>query len=263
MKIIKFPFSGGGLGHGNGANKAPDVICKQFENIFSNESGEECKFEIKATKLNEKNIKESHDKIYNTVKKLNEKAILLGGDHSITYPTVKGFAENTSDFLFIVFDAHPDLMDDFTPPTQEDYLRVLIEQGIVKPKNVIIIGTRNWDKEEINYINQHSIKYHSCKDIYEKSFKEIINEVLAIVETEELPIYLSIDIDVCDPAFAPGTGYTEHGGICSRELIYAVQKLKQTNQIKMVDIVEVNPKKDINDTTSILAAKLCAELYGY
>ena len=65
MKIVKVPFSGGGLGHGNGSNLAPDTIVKQLDNVFSNESGVECKFEIDSEleTLDEKNIGESHEKI--------------------------------------------------------------------------------------------------------------------------------------------------------------------------------------------------------
>lgn len=258
MKLIKAPFSGGGLNHGNGANYAPNKIVEQLENIFSNESGVECNFEIEGLGLDEKNIQESHDKIQEAVEKLNEKAIIIGGDHSITYPAVKGFSKNITDFQFIVFDAHPDLMDDFVPPTQEDYLRVLIEQNIIKPEDVTIIGIRNWDKEEINYLNEKNIKHYTCKEIFERGIKEVTKEVIDQIKK---PVYLSIDIDAIDAKFAPGTGYIEHGGLTSREFIYAIQKLKETNKIKMVDLVEVNPTKDVNDMTSILAAKILAELY--
>lgn len=260
MKLIKAPFSGGGLGHGDGANLAPDTIVEQLENVFSNENKNECTFEIENVKLDEKNISESHNQITDAIENLNQKAIILGGDHSITYPSVKGFSKNTKDFQLIVFDAHPDLMDYFKPPTQEDYLRVLIEENIVKPENIILLGIRNWDKEEIKYLEEKQITNYTCKKIFEKGFKETMKEISKKITK---PIYLSIDIDVVDPTEAIGTGYIEHGGLTSRELIYALQKLKETNKIKIVDLVEVNPSKDIKNMTSILAAKLLAELVDY
>jgi len=261
MKLIGFPFSGGGLGHGDGSNLAPKEIVNQLEkNIFSNESGVEVDFDFQLIKLDEQNIEDSHELIKKTVENLNEKAILLGGDHSITSPAVEGFAKQISDFHFIVFDAHPDLMDDFRPPTQEDYLRVLIEKEIVKPTNCTIIGVRNWDKEEIKYLKEKNISYYTSNDIYLKGMTNIISEILSKIDKS---IYLSIDIDVVDPVEAIGTGYIEHGGISSRELIYALQELKKTGMIKMVDLVEINPKKDINDLTSILGAKIVAELIDY
>ena len=72
-------------------------------------------------------------------------------------------------------------------------------------------------------------------------------------------LYVSFDIDAVDPAFAPGTGYPEPGGLTSRELFYFVHRLKNLKNLKAFDIVEVNPEKDINDITSRLAAKLCVE----
>ena len=257
MNLIKIPFSGGGLGKGDGSNLAPDLIEKHLKNIFSNENENEGIFQIENLTMDEKNIEVSHKIIEKRISSQVNKAIILGGDHSITFPCVKGFSKNNKDFMLIVFDAHPDLMDNFIPPTQEDYLKTLIENNIVKPENIILIGVRNWEKSEISYIKEKNIKSYSCKEIYETGFKNITKE---IVNSINLPVYLSIDIDSVDPVEAIGTGYTEHGGLTTRELIYAIQKIKETKQIKMCDIVEINPKKDINEITSILGAKLVAEL---
>lgn len=261
MKIIGLPFSGGGLGHGNGANKAPEKIVELLsKNVFANEEGHDVKFDFENLTLDEKNILESHDKIKEKISTLNEKIIILGGDHSITAPTVEGFSKNNPDFMFIVFDAHPDLMDDFRPPTQEDYLRVLIEKKIVKSEQCILIGIRNWDKEEINYLKEKNIIHYTAKEIYLEGMPKIIEKVISKVNKE---VYLSIDIDVVDPVEAIGTGYVEHGGISSRDLIYALGELKTTRKLAMVDIVEINPEKDVNDITSSLGAKLIAEIIDY
>jgi arginase family enzyme len=268
MKIITIPFSGGGLGHGNGANEAPEKILSHFEELYANERGQEPNYDIDKTlneKINEKNINESHEEITNYVKTLREKAIFLGGDHSITQPTLKGFKQsleeqgNKEELLYIVFDAHPDLMDDFRPPTQEDYLRVLIEEGTIKPENTILIGIRNWDKEELTYIKEKNITTYTMNDILKKGIVAVMNEVLEKAKTFT-NIYLSIDIDAVDPVEAIGTGYLEHGGMSSRELIYAVQEIAKTGKLQGADVVEVNPKKDINDMTSKLAAKIVYEL---
>ena len=73
-------------------------------------------------------------------------------------------------------------------------------------------------------------------------------------------LYLSIDIDAVDPAFAPGTGFIEPGGFTSREVLYIVQRLKRLRNLKMIDLVEVNPKKDLNKMTIKLSAKIVKEL---
>jgi len=260
MKIIKAPFSGGGLGHGNGANIAPNEIIKQLKELFLTEDGNNFSFEYDDLVLDEQNISESHKKIEESVEKTNEKAIILGGDHSITAPCVKGFAKNNDNFKFIVLDAHPDLMDDFDPPTQEDYLKVLIEKGIIKPENILLIGLRNMDKQELDYLKEKNIKYYSAKYLFEKGIKELI---FKIIDWADKPLYLSIDIDVVDPVEAIGTGYLEHGGLSSRELIFLLQELKKTNKIKMCDLVEVNPSKDVNNITSTLAAKILVELSDF
>lgn len=260
MKLIKIPFSGGGLGHGNGANKAPDIILSHLENFFANENGIIPEFEIEEIQVDENNISLSHQSIENYLSKINEKAILIGGDHSITYPSVKAFSKNNEDFRLIIFDAHPDLMDNFIPPTQEDYLKTLIENNYVKPENILLIGIRNSDIQELDYIQEKNIKFLTANDILEKGMNKITK---LITDFSDKPTYLSIDIDVVDPVEAIGTGYIEHGGLSSRELIYLLQNLKKTGNLKMVDFVEVNPEKDVKDITSILATKLIVELFDF
>lgn len=268
MKLVKIPFSGAGLGHGNGANEAPNEIVKQFDELFTNEQGISPSFDIDEVVVSESNFGESHKAIEKYCESIKEKTIFLGGDHSITHPIVKGFKKSLlnrkidSDVLFIVFDAHPDLMDDFRPPTQEDYLRVLIEEGIFTSENVIMVGTRNWDKQELDYLNEKKIKYFSMNEILKKGMVDVVKEILSYSGGSK-KIYLSIDIDAVDPVEAIGTGYLEHGGLSSRELIYAVQEIVKSNRLLAADIVEVNPSKDINDMTSKLAAKLVFELANF
>ena len=268
INLVTAGFSGSGLGHGNGSNLAPLKIIENLKDKFTNESGVEPKFNIidLSNSLDENNVIDSHDVIEKSVLDIenNDFTVLIGGDHSVTYPSIKGFVKNklkeNEDFLFIVFDAHPDLMDDFKPPTQEDYLKVLIEEGTVKPKNVIIIGVRNWDKIELEYLTSKQIKYFDMKTIFNNGVKEISKEIVEIINKKGLNIYLSLDIDAVDPVEAIGTGYTEHGGLSSRELIYMIQEIVITKKLLMADVVEVNPTKDINNMTSDLAAKLIMEL---
>ena len=266
MKIIKIPFSGAGLGHGNGANKAPDKIIEQLNEMFANEEGKKISIKTEEIDVDENNFGKSHEEIKKYFMTHKEPAISIGGDHSITHPIIKGLVSEKDEnfekgkYQFVVFDAHPDLMDDFRPPTQEDYLRVLIEEKIIYPEDIILIGIRNWDEEEVNYLKENNIKYYRAKDIFEKGVKKTTEEVVTKILRTKKQVYLSIDIDAVDPVEAIGTGYLEHGGLSSRELIYFLQKIKQTNLISHTDIVEVNPEKDIRDLTSKLAAKLITEL---
>jgi arginase family enzyme len=140
---------------------------------------------------------------------------------------------------------------------------VLIEEKIIYPEDVILIGIRNWDEEEVNYLKEKNIKYYRAKDIFEKGVKKTIKEILSLILQNNKQLYLSLDIDVVDPTEAIGTGYLEHGGLSSRELIYLLQEIKKTKLITHADIVEVNPEKDIKDMTSKLAAKCLIELANF
>ncbi len=264
MRILKAPFSRGGMGKTEGCEKAPDKIIEQCKDLYLNESGFVPSFETKEIEIEQDNIETTNKAIYEAVKKNSEDIIaprtcLLGGDHSITYASFKGFASRYNGAGLIVFDAHPDCENDFSPPTHEDYLKVLIKEGTADKNRVILVGIRNWTGEEKEFLEQNGIKYFSMKQIMMHGINDIMDTITETVR-EWGESYLSIDIDVCDPAFAPGTGYTEPGGLTAREMIYAIQRLKLLKNIRMIDIVEVNPNKDINDMTSKLAAKIMTEL---
>jgi len=259
MKLIKIPFGGGGLGKGNKASEAPDKIIEQLKDLYSNEEGIEFKYVADEVKVIPNNVEETNQNIIKKVSELKEKCILLGGDHSITYACFKGYSKNFPNSGLIVFDAHADVENDFSPPSQEDYLRVLIEEGHLDKDKVIIIGLRNWHDNEIKYLEEKKIKYFNMKKLFEMGIKEACDTVMETAMQWE-NLYLSIDIDAVDPAFAPGTGYNEPGGLTSRQMIYFLQRLKKMRNLRMIDLVEVNPSLDCCNLTAKLAAKLVVEL---
>ncbi|MBN1646128.1 arginase family protein, partial [Candidatus Woesearchaeota archaeon] len=157
MKIIKVPFSASALSKSKGLEKGPDRICAQLGELFANESGRTAEFEFAEVKVDNTNVEDSHQAIFERLKKVADPAILLGGDHSITFSAFKAFASNNPGAGLLVFDAHPDCENHFVPPTHEDYLRSLIEEGILEPKKVIIIGLRNWHKNEVDFIGKKGI----------------------------------------------------------------------------------------------------------
>ncbi|HII72766.1 TPA: arginase family protein [Candidatus Woesearchaeota archaeon] len=264
MKIIKVPFSNGGLGKTLGCEEAPDRIVMLTEEFYLNESGFKEKFEVDAVEVDQANIETTNKAIYDKLKPLVDDVVsgricVLGGDHSITYAAFKAFASKHNGAGLVVFDAHPDCEGDMEPPTHEDYLRVLVKDGIADRNRVIVLGVRNWTGNEKEFMEQNGIRYFNMKQIQMNGLSDVMDTVTETVrEWDET--YLSIDIDACDPAFAPGTGYIEPGGLTSRELIYAVQRLKLLKNIRMIDLVEVNPKKDRDEMTTRLAAKLLVEM---
>ena len=148
----------------------------------------------------------------------------------------------------MIFDAHPDLEVGTKTVDHESYLRSLIEEGSVKKENVVLIGVRNWSKNELEFIQRNKIKCISMKKIIENGIKETAEDAMEIALNFS-DLYLSIDIDVLDPAFAPGTGYKEPGGLSMRELLFFLQRISKIRNLKRVDLVEINPEKDRDDVT--------------
>lgn len=259
MKIIKIPFSKGGLGKTAGCELAPDRIVEKMKEFYLNETGFKPDFQIDDVKVDQENIDETNKSIFEKIKSTSAKSILLGGDHSITYAAFKAAAARNPGCGLVIFDAHPDCESDMSPPTHEDFVNVLVKERIVPSDRLIIIGVRNWDGPEREFLEKNKIKFFSMKYLAMNDMSEIIDGITETVR-EWPSFYLSIDIDVADPAFAPGTGHAEPGGLTSRELIYFIQRIKLLKNWQFADIVEVNPEKDANELTSKLAAKLVFEL---
>ena len=259
MKLIKIPFSKGSLGKSEGCSKGPDKIAELTKEFWFSEDKALPMFDIEEINIDQNNLTLTHDNIFKKISEIKTNFIALGGDHSITYSCFKAFAQNFKNPGIIVFDAHPDLM----PPNNldhETYLRKLIEDNIVKKENVILVALRNWDDEEYKYIKDNNIKVYPMKNISMEGINNICDALMSVAKDWD-GLYLSIDIDAVDPSCAPGTGHIEPAGLTSRELIYLIHRIKLLKNLKAIDIVEVNPDKDINNMTSRLAAKLCVELY--
>ena len=258
MKLIKIPFSAGGLGRSDGTELAPDIIVKELHDLFANEHGRKCGYLTEQVKVDQLNIEDTQDAIYKKIKEQDEKCIILGGDHSITFPCFKAFAKKYQNSGIIIFDAHPDCENDFAPPTQEDLVNAIVNQKLIPQRNMILVGIRNWDKKELDFLKKHNIRYFNMKQIFEHGIKDVCDIIMESAR-QWSSLYISIDIDAVDPAFAPGTGYIEPAGLTSRELIYFIQRIRLLKNLKMVDVTEINPRKDTNNMTSKLGAKIIAE----
>ncbi len=197
--------------------------------------------DFETIEVDNSNIESSEKEIYSRAKEIfmgEDKVVFVGGDHSITYPIFKAFGEVNKNAFLIVFDAHADCDYANREPTHEEWLRAVIEKGFVKPENVILIGVRKmWDIER-KFLEEKKIKV----------FEEIENvEAIADYVTEKAngkEVYVSVDIDVLDPAFAPAVSYPEPNGLSSRELFYLLKRIFCIKSLKVLDIVEVVPEKD-------------------
>ncbi|MBT4648140.1 arginase family protein [archaeon] len=259
MKIIKVPINYGALEKKEGQEYAPQTIVDNLKNYYLKENGLLPVLEIDEVTINNSDIDSSNQEIEKKAYEQDSPAIFIGGDHSMTYSTFKGLYNRSDNPGLLIFDAHLDCTNNFSPPTHEDFLRVLIEEKIVKPENVIIVGARNFHPNELNFVKKNKVKIFDMREISRSGKEEVCNSFMSVAKNFK-KLYVSVDIDVLDPAFAPGTGYTEPGGLTTRELLYFIQRLKSLKNIELMDLVEVNPSKDINNLTVSVASKLIMEM---
>ena len=181
------------------------------------------------------------------LQKTSQQLIILGGEHSLTYGSYTSFPKDTG---YVVFDAHYDLRDEYADIklSHAAYLRRIVEER--GPENIIHVGARAFVKEELEFLTQHNIATISDDQVRNGNGPTLLQQLTEKFEN----LYVSIDLDVLDPAFAPGVGNPEAIGITSRELYDMVIALKDKT-IKAADVVELNPSFD-NGATSSLAARM-------
>jgi len=241
--IIKIPFDACIVERDRrGAAKGPEAVEAELEKTNFNV--------LKVKELNDfeamhREVESLADKEY---KKKNF-VIGLGGDHSVSYGLMKAFAKNHKNAGLIYLDAHLDCDVDFLPPTHEDILRAVVKEKLFK--HIFVYGIRNCTEKEKNFAARN-FSWDSA-EVPIRIAKEHINEEL-LKKTDS--IYISIDIDVFDPKYAPGTGYPEKGGLVPEQVMPVIRELSESGKVKGMDIVEVSPIKDKNNMTSRLAASL-------
>ncbi|MCH7648108.1 MAG: agmatinase [Nitrosopumilus sp.] len=176
---------------------------------------------------------------------------ILGGEHSITFGTYTSFPKETG---YVVFDAHYDLRDEYADIklSHASYLRRIVEER--GSENILHVGARAFVKEELEFLKENNIKTISDKEIREGKGPQLLKDYVSSFDS----IYSSFDLDVLDPAFAPGVGNPEAVGITSRELFDLIHSFGET-KVTGVDIMELNPYHDDGSTAS-LAAKIMSTM---
>jgi arginase len=181
--------------------------------------------------------------------KKGERPVSLGGDHSITYPIMKAFAQHYPELTIIQFDAHPDLYDEFEGNRVSHacpFARIMEEKLV---RRLVQVGIRT--------MTGH------CREQAAKFRVEVI-EMRELPAPDRMkiqgPVYISFDMDVLDPAFAPGISHREPGGMSVREAISHLHAIE--GALVGVDIVEFNPVRDVSGLTAMAAAKIVKEILG-
>ena len=241
-----------------GSAKAPQKIIEAFSSDSSNaysENGFNCRNTEKIKILDYLELpygKLAIEKIRTIVKEELEKnnhVLSIGGDHSITFPIIEAFSVKYDSLNILHFDAHPDLYDDFdnNPFSHASPFARIMENNLVK--RLVQIGIRTLNDHQIDQVNRFGVEVIEMKDF---------DSDLVLQFTG--PVYISLDLDGLDPAYAPGVSHPEPGGLSTRNIINIIHSLK--GQVIGGDIVEYNPDKDINDITATTGAKLMKELIG-
>ena len=257
LKILGLPQDNNSsfmTGPALGPDKIKEAFFSDSSNMFS-----ECGLDLgnkeiweDAGSLNLKNLKgqAAFSKIRVTVLDLLQKGhhlIGLGGDHSVSWPTIDAHAEIYPSLNILHLDAHPDLYDSLLDNkySHASPFARLMESG--KIKKLIQVGIRTLNKHQRDQAERFGVEIHEMRDL---------NRVDKI--NFDGPVFCSVDLDVLDPAFAPGVSHFEPGGMSTRYLLDLLRTFK--GDLVGADIVEFNPRRDFHDLTAMVGAKILKEL---
>ena len=191
--------------------------------------------------------------------------LVLGGDHTITWPDVTGVARarGWGRVSVIHFDAHADTGDiEFGSLVGHGQpMRRLIESGAARGDRFLQMGLRGYwpGPETLDWMAQQGMRSYEMTEIVARGFDECLTEAFTIATDECDGVFLSVDIDVCDPGHAPGTGTPEPGGLSARQLLDAVRRICYELPVMGIDVVEVAPPYDHADITALLGNRVVLE----
>jgi agmatinase len=205
-----------------------------------------------------------HEKVWR-VARTGAIPIVLGGDHSVTYPSAAAVARSRAPRTvgIVHFDAHADTGDNVwgSLVSHGTPMRRLIDEGWIEGKNFVQVGLRGyWPPVDVfEWMQEHGLRYHFMTEIEERGADAVVDQAIAEALDGPDAVYLSIDIDVVDPGSAPGTGTPEPGGLLPRELLRAIRRIVGAVELAGMDVVDVSPPYDHAETTSMVANRAALE----
>lgn len=192
--------------------------------------------------------------------------VVLGGDHSITFPNARAVAAVHGDIALIHFDAHADTAETNMPGALLGHgtpMRRLIESGAVAGPRFVQIGLRGYwpDPPVVEWMREQGMRTYLMADIEERGLRTVVDEAVDYAADGADAVFLSVDIDVVDPGMAPATGTPEPGGLTSRQLLDTLRRLGRDLPVVGADIVEVSPPYDgPGEITAFLANRVVLEI---
>jgi agmatinase len=175
--------------------------------------------------------------------------LALGGDHAVTFPLVEGLVQVHGPLNLLHFDAHPDLYHDYegNPRSHASPFARICERGLAR--RLVQVGVRTW--------NEHNREQARRFGVEVVEWERFAPERVPLPDA---PLYVTIDLDGLDPAFAPGVSHPEPGGLSVRDVVAVLGRIR--SRIVGADIVELNPSQEPGDATAVVAVKLMKELAG-
>jgi len=195
-----------------------------------------------------------------TIRLAGARPLAVGGDHTITLPVLRSLATDGPVGL-LQLDAHSDTQDSMLGQQYANGtpIRRAIEEGLVDPTRVVQIGVRGtlFSADELDWALAQGVTIVTIDDYYDLGLRAVVAQALRVIGSR--PAYLTLDIDVLDPAFAPGTGGLEPGGMTVREVQLLIRAMAGLNLLG-ADITEVSPPLDPTGNTALVACNLMFEL---
>jgi agmatinase len=191
--------------------------------------------------------------------------IVLGGDHSLSAPMMQAIADHhgPDGYAVIHFDTHADtgFLDEPTPYNHGTPFYRGVTEGFMRGDHIIQIGLRGtWpNPAEFDWMREVGFHWRTMTEVMELGLNAVVDEAIAYATSKAPRVYLTVDIDVLDPAFAPGTGTPEPGGLMTRELLQAIRRITSAVEICAMDIVEVSPPYDVAEVTAMAAHRVVLE----
>ena len=192
--------------------------------------------------------------------------LVLGGDHSLSLPTLRVLAEcfGPDGYSVLHLDTHADTATELygVRVSHGTPFGVALEEGSLLGANLVQVGLRGtWPGPELfDWMRGQGVRWHTMDSIVERGLSAVVEQAVEQVAAAAPRTYLTVDIDVLDPAFAPGTGTPEPGGLTTRELLWTARLAALGLDLCAADVVEVSPPFDHADVTALAAERTALEI---
>jgi agmatinase len=214
-------------------------------------------------------LQQSHDQLAAVLREVlgaGAVPLVLGGDHSLSLPTLRVLSEQfgRDGYAVVHFDTHADTGAELygVRISHGTPFRIAVEEGYLDGHNIVQLGLRGtWPAPgDFAWMREQGFRWHTMDEIDSRGLDRLVDDIVAHMRGRAKRVYLTVDIDVLDPAFAPGTGTPEPGGLTTRELRGALRRVAGELDLCAADVVEVCPPFDVAGITALAAERAAIDI---